>query len=165
MDLQFVNLDYERKIIMQQGWIKLHRNLLNKPIWTESTAEQKTILMTLLLMANHEERQWEWKGKKYIAKPGQFVTSINSIVKTAGIGVSISNVKTLLVRYEKYGILTKESTNKNRLITIVNWELYQEKDKKPTKEMTGNRQATDKQLTTNKNVRMKECKNNNNKRH
>lgn len=150
---------------MIQGWIKLHRNLLNKPIWTESTAEQKTILMTLLLMANHEERQWEWKGKKYVAKPGQFVTSLNSIAKTAGIGVSIQNIRTALLRFEKYDFLTNESTNKNRLITIVNWEVYQEKDGQSTKKTTGSQQATNKQLTTNKNVRMKEGKNNNNKRH
>ena len=149
---------------MQQGWIKLHRELINKPIWIESSAEQKTILITLLLMANHDKKQWEWKGKKYEAKPGQFVTSLNSIAKRSGIGVSIQNVRTALKRFEKYGFLTNESTNKNRLITIVNWGVYQEKDKEVTRELTGNQQATNKQLTTNKNVRMKECKNNN-KRH
>ncbi|MFD2133311.1 Replication protein O [Pseudogracilibacillus auburnensis] len=148
-----------------QGWIKLHRELINKPIWTESSPEQKAILITLLLMANHDEKQWEWKGKKYVAKPGQFVTSLNSIVKMAGIGISIRNVRTALHRFEKYGFLTNESTNRNRLITIVNWGVFQEKEVLPTKKATSDRQTDDKQLTTNKNVRMKECKNNNNKRH
>jgi hypothetical protein len=48
---------------MNQGWIKLHRELLEKPIWTAATPEQKVLLITLLMMANHGEKQWEWKGK------------------------------------------------------------------------------------------------------
>lgn len=144
---------------MQQGWIKLHRELINKPIWTESTAQQKTVLITLLLMANHNRKEWEWKGKKYQAKPGQLVTSLNSIARNAGVGISIQNVRTSLKRFEKFGFLTNESTNKNRLITIVNWDIYQEKESSLTKGLTGDQQATNKQLTTNKNVRIKECKN------
>ncbi|MBB6215624.1 DNA replication protein DnaD, partial [Anaerosolibacter carboniphilus] len=100
-----------------QGWIKLHRELLVKPIWTESTPEQKTILITLLMMANHKEKEWEWKGQKYKARPGQFVTSLESIAKKSGLGISIKNVRTALKRFEKYEFLANESTNKNRLIT------------------------------------------------
>ena len=36
---------------MDQGWIKLHRGLLEKPIWTAATPEQKVLLITLLMMA------------------------------------------------------------------------------------------------------------------
>lgn len=46
-----------------QGWIKLHRELLDKPIWTESTPEQKTILITLLMMANHTKKNGNGKEK------------------------------------------------------------------------------------------------------
>lgn len=144
-----------------QGWIKLHRKLIENPIWVDSTVEQKAILITLLLMANHEDKQWEWQGEKYVAKPGQFVTSLNSIAKIAGLGVSIQNVRTALVRFEKYDFLTSQSTNRNRLITIVNWGVYQGVEKEVTSKLTSDQQATNKQLTTNKNVRMKECKKSN----
>ncbi|GAA0681223.1 hypothetical protein [Clostridium cadaveris] len=140
---------------MSEGWIKLHRCLFKKAIWLESTPEQKTILITLLGMANHEEKQWIWKGNKYIAKPGQFVTSLKSIADKAGTGITIQNVRTALAKFEKYDFLTNESTNKNRLITIVNWEFYQgreiETNKEDNKQLTSNQQATNKQLTTNKN--------------
>lgn len=148
-----------------QGWIKLHRELIDKPIWTESTVEQKTILITLLLMANHDRKEWEWKGKKYEAKPGQLVTSLNSIAKNAGSGVSIRNVRTALKRFEKYGFLTNESTNKNRLITIVNWGYYQELKNEATKHMASDRQASDKRVTTNKNDKNDKNDKNNNIRH
>ena len=39
------------------GWIRVHRELLDKPIWLNSTPEQKTILITLLLMANFKENE------------------------------------------------------------------------------------------------------------
>ena len=137
------------------GWIVLHRKLLDKPIWFESTAEQKVILITLLLMANHAEKEWEWQGQKYVAKPGQFVTSLSKIAKVCGEGISFQNVRTALKRFEKYGFLTNESTNKNRLITINNWAFYQDNpnqpNKQPNKQLTSNQQATNKQLTTNNN--------------
>ena len=138
-----------------QGWIKLHRELAQKAIWLESTPEQKVILITLLMMANHDEREWEWEGKKYQAKPGQFVTSLPSIVKNCGKGITIQNVRTALKRFEKYGFLTDQSTNKNRLITIVNWGLYQGTEdgtnSQTNRQLTGNQQATNRQLTANKN--------------
>ena len=115
------------------GWIVLHRKLLDKPIWFESTAEQKVILITLLLMANHAEKEWEWQGQKYVAKPGQFVTSLPKIVEACGNGISIQNVRTALKRFEKYEFLTDQSTKKNRLITINNWAFYQDNPNQPNR--------------------------------
>lgn len=103
------------------GWVKLHRGLFDKPIWLLSTPEQKTILITILGMANHKEKEWEWKGEKFKAEAGQFVTSLPSLVEKSGKGISVQNVRTALKRFEKLGFLTDESTNQNRLITIVNW--------------------------------------------
>jgi hypothetical protein len=139
------------------GWVKLHRCLADKPIWQESTPEQKTILITLLMMANHQEKEWEWKGERYKAEPGQFVTSLPSIVKKCGKGITIQNVRTALKRFEKYEFLTDEATNRNRLITIVNWGGYQgcedEANSQTNRQLTGNQQATNRQLTANKNVK------------
>ena len=145
------------------GWIKLYRELLDKPIWFESTPEQKVILVTLLLMANHDGRQWEWQGQQYYAGPGQFVTSLAKIAEKAGPGISIKNVRTALARFEKYEFLANQSTKRNRLITINNWAFYQDKDyqggKETGKEVAKTWQRDGKDLATNKNVRNKECKN------
>ena len=147
------------------NWLKLHRDLMEKPIWAASTPEQKTILITLLMMANYYENEWEWKGLPFKAKPGQFVTSLQSIARNAGKGISIQNVRTALKRFEKYEFLTDESTKVNRLITIVNWGVYQSKPKKPNidanRELTDSQQRANRQLTTNKEYKNKESKNNN----
>ena len=65
------------------------------------------------------------------------------------------------MRFEKYDFLTDESTNRNRLITITNWDIYQQDDcthnSQTNRQLTGNQQATNRQLTA-----KKECKNNKN---
>lgn len=139
------------------GWIKVYRDLLDKPIWIESTPEQKTILITILMMVNHHKKEWEWQGKPYHVKPGQVVTSLDSIAQKCGKGVSVQNIRTALNRFEKYEFLTNESTNKNRLITIVNWGFYQQNEDELTSKSTSSQQIFNKQLTTNKND--KELKN------
>ncbi|WP_231701855.1 helix-turn-helix domain-containing protein [Crassaminicella thermophila] len=138
-----------------RGWISLYRCLLEKPIWKNSTPEQKTILITLLLMANHQESEWEWKGQKFKAKPGQFITSLDSIVKACGKGITIQNVRSALKRFEKLGFLTNQSTKTGRLITIENWEIYQENNnqsnKANNKEVTKRQQRGNKEVTPNNN--------------
>lgn len=115
------------------GWVKLYRELKSKSIWQLSSPEQKVVLITILLLANHEENKWEWKDNQYVCKPGQLITSLNSLVRECGQGVTIQNVRTALERFEKLGFLTNTSTKTGRLITIVNWEKYQGKETGPVK--------------------------------
>lgn len=130
------------------GWVKLHRVLLDKPIWLTSTPEQKVILTALLLMANHKETEWEWQGEKFKVLPGQFVTSLESIRQKAGKGISIQNVRSAINRFKKLEFLTYKSTKTGRLITICNWNTYQHEDEstQQTSQQRGN-----KEVTTNKN--------------
>lgn len=140
---------------MSQGWISLHRILLEKPIWIKSTPEQKVILITLLLMANHKESEWEWEGEKFKVNPGQMVTSLESISEKCGKGITIQNVRTAIQKFEKYEFLTNKSTKTGRLITIVNWRDYQEDESAinndTNKDLTDTQQRPNKDLTPNNN--------------
>jgi DNA replication protein DnaD len=142
---------------MGDGWIKLHRALEEHPVWTGSNSIQRNILITILLMANHKPNKWLWKGEKFEVQAGQMITSLESITKKCGNDVSIRNVRTALKHFEKLDFLTSKSTNKGRLISIINWDTYQgsnnQDDKQSDKQVTSNRQASDKQVTT-----IKECK-------
>jgi len=142
---------------MHTGWIKLYRTLLDSPLWQNSTAEQKVVLVTLLLMANHAQRQWEWQGKPYTCKPGQMITSLNSIQERCGKGISQRNIRTALKRFVKLGFLTDQSTKHNRLITICRWIDYQDTsqpdDKPADNRLTDACQTPDSHPTPNKNVK------------
>lgn len=110
---------------MSIGWIIIHRELMDKPIWKGSTPEQKVVLMTLLMMVDFKPSEWEWNGEKYSTKPGEKITSLQSIVAIAGKGISIQNVRSSLKRFEKLEFLTNQPTRQGRLISIINWDSYQ----------------------------------------
>ena len=147
------------------GWVKLHRCILDKAIWTTSNPEQKVILVTILCLANHEEKQWHWKGKKFICKPGQFITSSISLASKSGC--SRQNVRTALTKFQNYDFLTYESTKTGILITVVNWDKYQsykEETNQPTnQDLTNSQPTANQQLTTNKNYKNNKNNKNNKK--
>ena len=133
------------------GFIKLHRKLLDSALWKDCTPEQKTILLTLLMMAPFKGNKWIFKGEEYVTKPGEFITSLPSLVSACGKDITTRKVRTALDKFEKFGFLTNKSTNKNRMISIVNWDTYQGDDRvidrQVDRQLTGNRQAVDRQLT------------------
>ena len=144
------------------GWLKLYRDLIDKPLWLNSTLEQRVILVTILCMANFAPKKWEYNGEMFDLQAGQFVTSLPALVsKCNSKEITTQKVRTALKRFEKLGFLTDKSTNKYRLITIVNWAMYQDFDSEDNKQ--DNSQLTDSQQADNSQLTAKEeCNNNNN---
>lgn len=125
------------------GWVSLYRELLGKPIWLLSTPGQRSVLIAILLSANHAEKKWEWHGKPFTVQPGQFVTSLPKLAEKSGKGITIQIVRGALQRFTKMGFSTDQSTDTGRLITIVNWAKYQTEEKRQqTIQQTGNRPTT-----------------------
>ncbi|MBS7531844.1 hypothetical protein IC619_015330 [Hazenella sp. IB182353] len=146
-----------------EGWVKLHRKILQSDMYRTLNSKQRDVLMTILLMANHKENQWEYKGEIHTAKPGQFVTSVKSIKENCAKDVTEQNIKTTLKKLETWGFLTNKSTKTGRLITVVNWGLYQDTSKETNQDinqdLTENQPTSNQELTTNKNVKNEqECK-------
>jgi len=133
------------------GYFKTWRELFTKPIWLNSSPEHCKILFTLLAMANFNSKEWIWKGEKFVADKGQFITSLDSIKENCGKGIEIQNIRSAIKKFEKLGFLTNESTKTGRLITIVNWDTYQQTENitniDSNKEPTKSQQRTNKELT------------------
>jgi len=134
---------------MNNGWIKLHRKFI-KWGWYQKS-EMVHLFLHFLLLANHEEN--EWQGNKI--KKGQFITGLDKLKQDTGI--SAQTLRTCIGRLKSTGEITNKSTNRFRLITIVNWVDYQDKDKlltsKSTGKLTNNQHTTNKQLTANKKLK------------
>lgn len=135
-----------------KGWVSLWREVLDKPIWLLSTSGQRSVLIAILLSVNHAEKNWEWQGKPYVAKPGQMITSMEHLAEKSGKGVTRQVVRGSLERFEKLGFLTKQSTKVNTLITIVNWEKYQGEKSSTTNQSTNAQPTFNQPTTTNNNV-------------
>jgi hypothetical protein len=132
---------------MNEGWIKIHRKFLTWEWYDDINT--KTLFLHLLIMANHEEKQW----RGLTIKRGQRLTSLPSLAKETSL--SVQNIRTSLKRLESTGELTGQSTNRNRLITICNYEKYQMKSQASQQ---ANQHSTNRQLTANKNVKNKKKK-------
>ncbi|MEE8382249.1 MAG: hypothetical protein V3R78_10305, partial [Thermodesulfobacteriota bacterium] len=78
-----------------------------------------------LMLANHAPRKWEWNKQVFECKAGQFVTSLDSLQKACAKGVSVKMIRTALKKLEKWEFLADKGAKTGRLITITNWDSYQ----------------------------------------
>lgn len=139
------------------GWIKLHRKIVNSRMYKSLNSKQRDVLIQIMLLANHDENEWEWQGEIFKCEPGQFISSLQSIADNCASDVKVQSVRTSLLKLEKWGFLTNKSTKTGRLITIIKWHTYQmiddESNNQNNKQPTKHQQSSNKALTTNKNVK------------
>lgn len=141
----------------KNGWVKLHRKMLDNPIIMKD-AEHLAVWMYLLLNATHAEYPALFKGKKIILQPGQLITGCISIGNQ--LSISESKVRRTLNDFICDGQIDRQTSNKNSLITVLNWDLYQNFDGQNDTQVTDKRRTTDGQVTTNKkNKNVKNVKN------
>jgi hypothetical protein len=103
------------------GWIKLHRTLLEWEWFTDHNV--LVVFIYLLLSANHKDTRWRGVD----VERGQLVASLDSI--STATELSVSQVRTALNKLKKSKNVTSETTNKFTLITIANYELFQGGDR------------------------------------
>lgn len=137
------------------GWIKLHKKLLENPIFKK--AEPLQLFMYCLLRANHDETKIIWNGKEEILEKGSFITGRK--VLALATGQTESAVWKRLDSLRKMGMTTQKSNNKFTIVKVLNYCTYQGNENK--KEQQSNNKVTTKeqQSNTDKNLRTKELKN------
>jgi len=113
---------------MEQGWIKLHRKLLENPIMRKQN--YLALWVVLLLRANHEDNRIIWNGKDTPIKAGQFITGRKSLHEDTGIPET--TIERILDYLESGHQIGQQKNNKYRLITILNWNNYQNRTSKQT---------------------------------
>lgn len=137
------------------GWIKLHRSILDFE-WYEDANTMRTFLH-LLLSANHEPRKW----KGTFVERGQVITSRDHLA--TDLKLSVQQIRTALSKLEKSENITIKSTKRFTVITVCNYGTYQSEEvainQQSNPPVTINQPTDNQQVTTNKNVRIKECKN------
>ena len=129
-----------------EGWIKLHRKLVDWEWYHDS--KMVHLLFHLIAKANH--RDGKWKGIDI--KRGQLITGLDVLKQQTGI--STQSLRTCLERLKSTGEITNKSTNKYRVITILKYDSYQineNTNNQNNKQLTNKQQTTNKQLTANKN--------------
>ncbi len=119
-----------------EGWICLHRKLLDNPIAT--SPDHIAVWTTLLLLAQHKESRFCHGGTWVTLKAGQLLTGRKSL--SGQVGVKQTKLERILDNLESGQQIRQQKTNKFRIITIVNWHMYQDKT-------TDGQQADNKETT------------------
>ena len=140
-----------------EGWIKLHRKMLDNPIVCKD-AETIAIWIYLLLNATHKEASAVFKGKKIDLQPGQLITGRKSMASK--LKISESKIQRTLNCFESEHQIKQQMSNQNRLITILRWNEYQGGELHLEHQMNNERTTDEQPVNTNKNV--KNDKNDNN---
>jgi hypothetical protein len=138
---------------MHRGYVKLWRKsidggwLSNPNLWA--------FWCYCLLRANHRPCKVILGFTEIELEPGQFVFGRKQASKD--IGLSEQTVRTCLQTLKSTSNITIKSTNKFSIITIINWNSYQDDEikatSKSTSKSTNGQPTTNQQLTTDKNVK------------
>ena len=106
------------------GWIKIHRKIMECALWNgDEPSNKKSAWIDLLLMANHKEKQIVFKGQPRTIKAGQRLTSIRKLATLWNW--SLNRVRRYLELLEELNMITVERDTNGTLITIVKYEVYQ----------------------------------------
>ena len=126
-----------------EGWIKLHRQLLEWEWYDEPDTFR--LFMHCLLKANHKDNNY--RGQ--IVKAGSFLTSRDLLSKETGL--SVQKIRTSLERLELTKEITTKKSKKGTVLQIVKYRNYQGVNQSVNQQnnQSVNQQVTNKQPTVN----------------
>ena len=133
-----------------EGWVKLWRNILDWE-WFDDSAMYK-FYSCLFVMDNHEDTNWHG----ITIYRGQLLTSREKLANR--LHFTEQQVRTMLSKLQKTQEISCNSTNKYTIITICNYDKYQNGDR--VEQPTNNQQITNKQPTNNQQITNKQPTNN-----
>ena len=129
------------------GWLKLYRGIFDNETVTRSP-EHIAVWLYLLCHATPKEYTAVFKGEEITLKPGQLITGRNEIAKCVNSRISPSSVQRILKTFENAHQIEQQTTNKNRLITLVNWDRYQNSEQQTEQQANIKRTSSEHQADT-----------------
>lgn len=132
------------------GWIRLHRQLLGWEWYDDINTTR--LFIHLLLTVNYEPRKWHGID----VKSGQIVTSRQKLAQQTGL--SEQQVRTAENKLKSTNQITNQTTKDYSLITILNWDNFQQDNRQDNKPTTNQQQTNNKPITTTKEVKKERSK-------
>lgn len=134
---------------MGKGWIKLYRQSEENPLYFSEPFDRWHAWQDLLLIVNHERKQFISKGQLITLEPGQTVTSDRILAQRWHW--SREKVRRFLKLLNDTSMCTIKRTTNGTILTIVNWAKFQgaQPTDETTNETTGKTtdETTDETLT------------------
>lgn len=109
-----------------QGWVKIHRDLLDNELWSDKPFTKGQAWVDLLLLANHRDKNALLGNCTELVERGSLITSELKLMERWGWGRK--KVKLFLNFLESQKMIERNANNKRTAITIVNYGFYQDCD-------------------------------------
>ena len=132
---------------MSKGWVSVHRSLQEKGWYKKS--DYVHLWLHILLKANHKDAEFWFNGQNVKVMRGQFITGRKQLASDTGINES--KVQRILNAFENEHQIEQLKTNRNRLITIVNYDSYQVSEQQTEQQVNNKRTTSEQQVNTNNN--------------
>ena len=100
----------------------MYRKIMDKGYYKRS--QYVHLWIHILLKASHDEAEFLWNKKIERLMPGQFITGRNSL--SLETGIPPSTIEDILNLLEKEQQIQQLKNNKFRLLTVLNWNGYQQ---------------------------------------
>ena len=110
------------------GWLKLYRSILDSAVFQD--AEVLKVWIWLLCNVAFEQHDTVCYGKVIHLKPGQIATGRKKIAQCTDLNEN--KVYRALTVLKSLGNVEIKATNKYSIITVVNWDKYQDENGKRT---------------------------------
>lgn len=126
-----------------QGWVKIHRDLLDNELWSDKPFTKGQAWVDLLLLANHKDKNVLIGSHTEMVERGSFITSELKLMERWGWGRK--KVKLFLNFLESQKMIERNANNKRTVITIVNYGFYQDCDLPKEQQKNSKRTAKEQQ--------------------
>lgn len=140
------------------GWIKIHRDIWKNPWMYKPNV--LTVWVYILCHVEYQPTDVIFEGKRMTLQAGQGLFKFYQVAQELGIAVTTLHRIVEMLKNEKQ--IEKQSSPRNTVITVVNWEKYQTVGKQNEKQAENKRKTNEKQTENlhinNKNLRSKEFK-------
>ena len=134
----------KNNIVKMEGWIKLHRKLSKKSYYSKDS-EKVHLWIHILFKANHKGKEEYFSGKPIICNPGQFTCGRKQLSQETGI--SESKIHRILKYFEEIEHQIEQQTSStNRLISILNWDEYQDIEHQNEQQVNNDRTTSEQQV-------------------
>jgi biotin operon repressor len=128
----------------QYGFVKLYRSSLHNG-WLNNSLLW-TFWCYCLIKASYKDQQIIFNGERIALQPGQLLFGRKKAADA--LEMSEQSVRTCIMKLKKWGNISVHATKKYSIITIINWEAYQCRDKTSESSLTVAQPTCNQHLTT-----------------
>jgi hypothetical protein len=142
-----------------QGWVSIHRKLMNNPVW--QNPNYLKLWIYCLFKASHAKHEMLVGNRIVHLERGQFITGRRALAAEMNAGMKESQTlsgatwERYLKNLEKWQMLSIKVNSNFSVITIVNYDFYQQSgtkvDQQYEQHLYNNGSTNDQQMITNNN--------------